>query len=418
MLRTISRKALVILALVALVVLPTMAQEDLIVVEAGDDVVIGLAAVLSGEGLAPIGEDIVRGAELALVVRPTVTVGDVEFNVVFDVQDDLCSAEGGQAVGNYFAAQPAVVGVVGPTCSSACNAASTIFDQAGMASISASCTSPVLAQDFETFSRTVPSDAAQGADAAIFIFDYLGLSRIATIHDGSAYGEGLVNVLTEAFTALGGEVVAADAVTVGDTDFRSTLDGIAAAAPELIFFGGFPAEAARLAEQRADAGLGEVIFMGADGIKTTEFISLAGEVAEGVYISSPAAASTEAAEEFLAAYVEEFGIEPTGPYNTNTADAVNMFLDAIEAVGTINADGNLEISRAALLEYILAYGSEEPVDGITGVLSCNGDGECLAPLISFAIVEGGEFVTLEDVNVMDMDMGEETEEETEEDTEE
>ncbi|MCU0475850.1 MAG: branched-chain amino acid ABC transporter substrate-binding protein [Anaerolineae bacterium] len=403
MLRTI----LVVLALFALVAVPTAAQEDLIVVEPGDPVVLGLAAVLSGEGLAPIGEDIVRGAELALVQRPTVTVGEVEFEVVFDIQDDLCSAEGGQAIGNYFAAQPAVVGVVGPTCSSACNASATIFDQAGYTSISASCTNPLLAQDFESFIRTAPSDAAQGADAAIFIFDYLGLTKIATIHDGSAYGEGLVDVLSEAFVALGGEVVAADAVTVGDTDFRSTLDAVAAAGPELIFFGGFPAEAARLAEQRADAGLAEVAFMGADGIKTTEFIDLAGEVAEGVYVSSPAPVTSDVVTAFIEAYVEEFGIDPTGPYNTNAADAVNMFLDGIEAVGTINADGNLEVSRAALREFLLNYGAEEAVEGITGLISCNGDGECVAPLTSFAQVQMGEFVTLEDVNIMEM---EETEE--------
>lgn len=399
----ISRKLLVMLALVALVIVPTFAQDDLIVIEAGDPVVLGLAAVISGEGLAPIGEDIVRGAELATLQRPTVTVGEVEFEVIFDVQDDLCSSEGGQAIGNYFAAQPSIVGVVGPTCSSACNAAATIFDQVGYTSISASCTNPLLAQDFESFARTAPSDAAQGADAAIFIFDYLGLTKIATIHDGSAYGEGLVDVLTESFVALGGEVVAADAVTVGDTDFRSTLDGVASAGPELIFFGGFPAEAARLAEQRADAGLGEVPFMGADGIKTTEFIDLAGEVAEGVYVSSPAPVTSDSVTNFLALYEETYGFAPTGPYNTNAADAVNMFLDAIEAVGTINADGDLEISRAALREFILNYGGEEPVDGITGVISCNGDGECVAPLTSFAQVVDGEFVTLEDVNMMNME---------------
>jgi len=82
---------------------------------------------------------------------------------------------------------------------------------------------------------------------------------------------------------------------------------------------------------------------------------------------------------------------------------VNMFLDGIEAVGTINADGNLEISRAALREFILNYGAEEPVEGITGLISCNGDGECVAPLTSFSQVVDGAFVTLEDVNTMDME---------------
>jgi len=382
-----------LLLLVALVAQFTTAQEEsgTVVVAPDDSVVLGLAAALSGEGLAPLGEDIVRGAELALEDRPVVTVGEVEFAVSLDPQDDVCSAEGGQAVGNLFASNPEIVGVVGPMCSSACRAAAPIFDEAGYTSISPSCTAADLTtSDFASFNRAVPTDATQGILAAQFIFNELGVTRIATVHDGSAYGEGLVAVVTDAFTELGGEVVAADAVNVGDTDFRSLLENIADEEPELVYFAGFPAEGARIAQQIPDAGLEEAIFMGADGLKTPEFIELAGEAAEGVYASSAVAVESDKFDEVTERYVETYETEPTGPFYPNAYDAVNMFLDSIEAVGEVDDDGNLVIDRAALSEYVRSI---QDFEGLTGLLNCDGTGECSALDFEFVHVENGEFVT-------------------------
>lgn len=371
---------LCLLMLVVAVVPAVVAQDDALTVTVAPDgsVVIGLAAALSGEGLAPFGEDIQRGAELALADRPTVTVGDVEFAVALDAQDDQCSAEGGQAIANRFVADTSVVGVVGPMCSSACTAAAPIFDQAGFTSISPSCTAPTLTQqEFTSFNRSVVSDGFQGKVAAQFIYENLGITTIATIHDGSAYGEGLVAEVTATFEELGGEVVAADAVNVGDTDFRSLLEDFAAAEPELIYFGGFAAEGARLAQQRADAGLEDVVFMGADGIKGGEFPTLAGAAVEGVYASSaiPTVTDQEAVDALLARYTETYGVEPTGPFQVNSYDATNMLLDGIEATGTLDDAGNLVIDRAALAEYVRSI---TDFAGLSGNLNCDGTGECSA----------------------------------------
>jgi branched-chain amino acid transport system substrate-binding protein len=383
---------MVLLTLVGLIVPLAVAQDESGTVTVAPDgsVVLGIAAALTGEGLAPLGEDIVRGAELALEDRPTVTVGDTEFAVSLDPQDDQCSAEGGQAVANLFASNPEVVGVVGPMCSSACRAAAPIFDEAGYTSISPSCTAADLTtSDFASFNRAVVSDAFQGVLAAEFIFDTLGVTSIATLHDGSPYGEGLVAVLTDRFTELGGEVVAADAVNVGDTDFRGLLEEFADAEPELVYFGGFPAEAARLAQQLPDAGLEDVIFMGADGIRTPEFIELAGDAGEGVYASSSVGVSGDRLDEVTERYTETYETEPTGPFYPNAYDATNMFLDAIEAVGAVDDSGNLVIDRAALSEYVRSISD---FDGLVGLLNCDGTGECAVSDIEFVHVENGEFV--------------------------
>ncbi len=378
---------------------PVAEAAGAITFEPGQSLVIGVAVGLSGEGIAPLGVDIQRGVELALEDRPTVTVGGAEFAVTLDAQDDLCAAEGGQAVANRFSADATVIGVVGPMCSSACRAAAPIFDAAGYTTISPSCTAPDLtASGYTSFNRAVVSDAFQGRIAAEYIFNVLGLTKIATIHDGSPYGEGLVNVVTARFTELGGEVVASDAVTVGDTDFRGLLDDIAQQEPELIYFGGFPAEAARIIEQRADAGLEDVPFMGADGIRGTEVLELAGASSEGVYATSAVAASSDALASFLERYVATYGEEPPAPYHANGYDAANLFLDAVEATGTVDASGNLVLDRAAIAEYIR---SVENFQGLTGVLNAEGNGETSVSDIGIYQATGGDFALISVGRVVD-----------------
>ena len=363
-----------------------------VMVSPDESVVVGLAAALSGEGVAPLGVDIQRGAQIAVARRSTVTVDGETFDVTLESQDDLCSAEGGQAVANRFVSNAEIVAVVGPMCSSACRAAAPIFDAAGFTTLSPSCTAADLSTSgSSSFNRTVVSDAFQGRIAADFIFTVLGVESIATIHDGSPYGEGLVAVLTARFEELGGEVVASDAVNVGDTDFRGLLEDIAQDDPELIYFGGFPAEAARLIVQRADANLEDVIFMGADGILGTEVIELAGAAAEGAYASASIPAVSDQMDSFLEEYVDNYGEEPPAPYHAHSYDGVNVILDAVEAVGTVDANGDLVIDRDALSEYVRSF---EGYEGLTGVLSADGTGETSFTDIGISQVTDGVFVRL------------------------
>ncbi len=386
---------LILIALLAISVLGSVSAQETagtVTIAPDGSVVVALAAGLSGEGIAPLGIDIQRGAELALADRPAVTVDGVDFAVALDAQDDQCSADGGQAVANRFASASGVIGLVGPMCSSACRAAAPILDAAGYTSVSPSCTAPDLTTSgYASFNRSVVSDAFQGAIAADYIYNVLGITSIATIHDGSPYGEGLVTVVAQTFEALGGTVVSADAVATGDTDFRGLLDDIAQNEPGLIYFGGFPAEAARLIQQRADAGLEDVPFMGADGINGVEVISLAGESAEGVYATKAIPASSQTLTDFLAHYMEVYGEEPPAPYHATAYDAVNILLDAVEAVGEVDADGNLVVAREDISNYVRSF---EDFQGLTGVLNADGSGETSVSDIGIDQVQGGEFARL------------------------
>ena len=369
-----------------------LAQDDSFVIPQGEDIIIGVSAAFSGEGLAPFGNNIRNGAVLGHMNRPSATVGGVEFAVELDPQDSQCNAEGGVAVATRYTSDPNVVGVVGPMCSSACTPAAPIYDAAGFTTISPSCTAPALTESgFASFNRTVPSDANQGKFAAEFIYNELGVTRLATLHDGSAYGEGLVAVVMANFEALGGEIVATDAITVGDTNFQALLSEIAEAGPELVYCGCFPAESARLIQQRADVGLEEIPFMGADGIFGPELIELAGEASEGVYASTPRPVSSEASADLSAQYVEVFAEDPAASFHTNAFDAYSIFVMAIEAVGSLDDEGSLVINHADMRDFVRSL---TDYAGVTGLINCDGSGECITTPVGFYQVQMGEFVEI------------------------
>ena len=377
---------------------PARAQDSPLVINPDEDIVIGVSVGLSGEGIAPLGIDIQRGVELGLDEHPTVTIEGVEFTIRLDVQDSQCNAEGGVAVANRFSSDPAIVGVIGPMCSSACLPASNIYDAAGYSFITPSCTAAVLSRRGSTsFNRVVSPDDVEGKHTADYIYDTLGVRRVATIHDGSPYAEGLAVYFSELFEAMGGEIVVADAVTVGDTNFQALLSEIAEADPELIYFPGFPAEAARLVQQRFDVGLEDSLFFGGAAWKGPEVIELAGDAAEGTYavghvnITGSDELETRRAT-FLERYEEKYGESPPQNYHFNGQAAFLMYHAAIEAHGRLDDAGNLLLNRADIAAFLRAY---QNADALAGPVACSETGECLTAPTGIYRVENGEFILLD-----------------------
>ncbi|HID61930.1 MAG TPA: hypothetical protein EYP49_04200, partial [Anaerolineae bacterium] len=358
----------------------------------GDPIKIGFAAGLSGAGIDVLGLDEQRGAELAVKDRPEV----LGFKVELQVEDSQCNAEGGQTVATKFVADPQIVAVVGHMCSSSCTPAATTYEQNHYTMVSPSCTAPSLtAPDTGTkaFNRVCWNDKIQGPAAAKFVYETLGVRKVATVHDGSPYAEQLGQEFTKGFEALGGEVVAAEAVNVGDTDMRPVLTRIKAAEPELIYFSAFVAEGGYMRSQMADVGMEDVIFMGADGIKADEFIKAAGDAAEGVYASAADFAEAGAdLPKFLEAYEKEYGEKPIAPFHAHAYDATMVILNAIEQVGVVDGEGNLLIGRKALNE---AIRGTKGYKGLTGTITCDEYGDCGAGSVAVSMVKNGEWVPAE-----------------------
>jgi branched-chain amino acid transport system substrate-binding protein len=351
-------------------------------VKPGEPITLAYAMVISGPD-ETLGIDSRNGVEIAIADKGQVLGHDI----TLIGEDDGCSAEGGQAAGTKLAANPAIVAVIGTSCSSAARVAVPLLSKAGFVIISPSNTAPDLTEagnqnNYPGYLRTAHNDNVQGAAAAKFAWDYLKVKKAATIHDGSIYAESLQRVFAEQFKILGGEITAQEAVDPNQTDMKSVLTSIAPGGPELIYFPIFVKAGALIVRQAKEtAGLENTYLMGADGMFSPDVMEGAGDAVEGFFVSSPDVSSftSDYQTKFLPAYQAKFGTVPISIFHAHAYDAAMMVFAAIEKVAVQDADGTLHIPRQALRDAMYAT---KDFKGLTGNLTCTPTGDCADPKIA------------------------------------
>ena len=353
-------------------------------VEAGDAIQIRSLNAITGD-VAFLGLPNQRGVEQAIADFGQIRGFDVDMGAGLD---DLCSADGGQAAAQTIVADEQVIGVIGTSCSGAATAAAPLISEAGMVMISPSNTSPALTSDQqgnagpnynEGYYRTAHNDLFQGAAMAEFVFNELGLTTAAAIHDGDPYTEGLASAFTNAFEELGGEVTGFTAVAKEDTDMVPVLTEIAAGSPQALFFPIFQPAGDFIADQAPGVdGLGDTTLLAADGLLVDGFMEI--EATEGMFFSGPDVRFGEnknestgvTAQQFLDTYEANNGSAPEAPFWGHAYDATAMLLDAIDAASWVE-DGSLMVDRAGVREYL---DNLRGYEGIIGTINCDDFGDC------------------------------------------
>jgi branched-chain amino acid transport system substrate-binding protein len=348
----------------------------------GEPVHIAYWGVLSGAD-GTLGEDSKRGVEIA--------IDDLggkfhDHEILLTTEDGLCTPEGGATAATKLATDTSLVGLIGSACSDETVGGIATITNAGLTTISPSNTRPVLTDpargpDYDGYLRTAHSDAFQGKAVAEFAFNVLKVTKAATIHDGSAYAEALQQVFADEFTALGGEIVAQEAVAKDATDMGPVLTTIAAAAPEFVYYPVFVAAGGYITAQIRDvAGLEDVAIAGSDGIFTPDFIKAGGANTEGMYLSSPDFGLFPGGyADFIEKHNAKYGGAPLSVFHAHAYDATNILFTALEQVAVVGDDGTINVPRKALRDAIYAT---KDFQGITGTLSCSASGDCGAPVIA------------------------------------
>lgn len=356
-----------------------------VVVPEGEAIQIRSLNAITGD-VAFLGVPNQRAIELAVADYGQIEGFDVTIGTGLD---DLCSADGGQAAAQTIVADEQVVGVIGTSCSGAATAAAPLISEAGMVMISPSNTSPALSSDLQGnagenynvgYYRTAHNDLFQGEAMAKFVFEQLGLTTAAAIHDGDPYTQGLAQAFSDAFTALGGEITGFTGVAKEDTDMVPVLTEVAAASPEALFFPIFQPAGDFIADQAPGvSGLEDTLLLAADGLLVDGFLEL--EQTEGMHFSGPDtrfgentnASTGMTANDVLAAYDAAHGEAPSAPFWGHAYDATAMLLEAIEASSSVDDDGNLVIDRAGVRSFLDGI---TDYSGIIGSISCDDFGDC------------------------------------------
>jgi branched-chain amino acid transport system substrate-binding protein len=298
------------------------------------EVMIGSAAPLTGQ-MSWHGEQHQRGVDLA-VAELNEAGGVLGETVEVVTVDDYCDGEQAVAAANKLVADR-VVAVVGHSCSGAAIPASAVYEAAGIVMISNTATNPKLTdQGFGHIFRMVARDTLQGEMAAAYLAERWADGRIAILHDGQAYGQGLAEATKAELNRRGVMEVIFAQITPGKEDYADTLAELESSGIDVLFYGGYQPEAALLIRQARDRG-DDLQMVGSDALVTEYFWHVAGPAAVGVRFVSMADARTN---EAAAPVVEKFraeGYEPEGLTLYSYA-AVQAWAQAVEKAGTVEPE--------------------------------------------------------------------------------
>ncbi|HHX24881.1 MAG TPA: ABC transporter substrate-binding protein [Thermoanaerobacterales bacterium] len=286
--------------------------------------------------------------------------------------------------------QDKVVAIIGLAQSGVANAVSSVTEEKKIPFIGTTPTNPLVTVNEDgtvkkyAF-RTCFIDPFQGTVAAQFAYDRLEARTAAILYDvGSDYSSWLSNYFEEAFTKMGGELVAKEAFRTGELDYRAMLGKIKEKEPDVLFVPTAQKEAALAAKQARDLGI-EATLMGGDNWGSPDLITLGGSAIEGGYFVNLASLEDPDIQGFVKEYRERYNADPVLPNPVMAIDGLYMLIDAIKRAGT---------TEGPALAEALETTKDLPV--LTGILTIDPDTH--NPLNKPAVIQqvkDGEFIYVE-----------------------
>jgi branched-chain amino acid transport system substrate-binding protein len=332
----------------------------------GKSIKFAIELPLQGSELAA-SQPIINGIKLA-VKQAGNKVGaytiDIPQSAIYD--DALNGAHDPQTGANNMnkiVADDTVVAVIGPLNSSVAKAQIPISNAAGYPQCSPANTNQDLTQGDpakqlrtkpNNYVRVVTTDNIQGPAASQYIYDTLGKHSVYIIDDTETFGKGVADAFEADFKQRGGTVVGHDGAPKTTQDYVSIMTAAKAKNPESIYFGGVTATGgARILLAAAQVGLGDVPYVGPDGINDgsgatkDSFLNLAGDKATHSFSTLAGIGDFPNKAKFATDYKAEYGQDPTG-YAAQGFACAQVFLDALGRAAATNPADNTAL-RAALV---------------------------------------------------------------------
>lgn len=343
---------------------PTAAPAD------GDTVKIGVVCAISGlyamegqmvsEAIQLLEEDI---AETGGLVRDDGSV----LKVQFIIEDNEGDAETSVNCFNKLIDNDGVSAIVGPPMSGCLLAAGEISQAKGIPTIGTMTTNVACTQIGDYIFRACFIDAYQAKIAAKYMWES-GYTEVGVLtNNADDYSNGLSNNFIEAFTGLGGKIVAqetfSDAAGGDVKDFSVQLTKLKMANPQAIFSPTYYMNVPDILKQANQLGL-DVPFVGTDSWDTPEVLGMIDPSAKtnACYIS---AFTTENPDERCQNFIKRFNENFGGNPNSNAAYAYDAALAMCEAIRTAKtlAPSDIRDALAGLSDF----------SGVTGQLVFDAD---------------------------------------------
>jgi branched-chain amino acid transport system substrate-binding protein len=337
---------------------------------------IGMMGPLTGPYAAD-GNDIANGVRVAIEVINE--AGGIEgFDTIeLITQDTACDPKQAVAAANNLI-NDEVVGVVGAYCSSSTIPASeTLAEEDILMLTPASTNEMVTDRGLPYMFRVCGRDDDQAPAAVRFMKEALGAKTVFIVDDKTTYSQGLADGVAKASAEMGLEVLSHEHVNQGDKDFSAILTKAKAAAPDVLYMSlQNHSSGSLMAIQANRMGLDAAI-LSQDAMFHPNFINVAKEAAEGVYVTfGYTDESTEAYKQFADKFSAQYG--DIGAYAIYAYDAATVLLNGIKQAGSTDS--------AKIKEAIMAMDFQ----GASKQIKFNEKGDSGSSYIAFKI-ENGEY---------------------------
>jgi branched-chain amino acid transport system substrate-binding protein len=336
----------------------------------------------------------VLGMRYANKMYPTVEIDGVTYDIqLVEVDNKSDKTEAVSAAQSLISSDVKVV--LGSYGSGVSIAAGEFFKEAKIPAIGASCTNPQVTLGNDFYFRVCFLDPFQGTVMANYAFQEGAKTAAVITQLGDDYSSGLGSYFVTAFKGLAGDsaIISEEQFQTNQTDFKAILTNIKAANPDVIFAPSSIATAPLIITQARELGITCPIMAG-DTWENSTIIENAGDYAEGIVLSTffdDADPATKEAESFITGfkpYLKENNQSEIIP--AVSALGYDAYLVALEAIKQAGSTDSTAI-RDALVNV--------KIDGVTGSISFDENGDAKKDMAFIKTVEGGAFKFLKTVTV-------------------
>lgn len=344
---------------------------------AEEEFLIGSIGPLTGD-VASYGISVKQGAEIAVAEinkAGGVTIGDTTYKFAMDSQDDQGSEDIAVQAYNTVMDDGANV-IMGAVTSAPCIAITSYTYADGILQITPSGSAEDCIANDNAF-RICFSDPEQGVAMADYLFDTVGISKVAVIYDtASDYSTGIKDAFEAEFADKGGEVVTSEAFQTNDEDFNTQLTSIQSTDAEAIYVPAYYQDAGHITKQAAEKGM-DLPFFGSDGWDGVQNQVADPALVEGCIYTSPfcAAADDPKTAAFVEAYEAAYGSTPD-QFAADGYDCVYTYKAAMEQAQSIEN------------EDLIAAMTEITVEGLTGTMTFDASGAPIKDVLIVTIKDG------------------------------
>ncbi len=342
-----------------------------------DDIRIGQYVSLTGT-TATFGQSMNKGVTMA-IDEANAAGGVLGKKIKLITEDDQSKPEEAKTAAIKLIKQQRVVALLGEIASSRSLAAAPEAQRAGIPMVTPASTNPKVTQVGDYVFRTCFIDPFQGSTMAKFAKDTLKVNQVAILKDvKNDYSVGLAEFFEKTFTGLGGQVVATESYSEGDTEFRAVLTAIRAKNPQAIYVPGYYTEVGLIARQARELGL-KVPLLGGDGWDSEKTLEIGGDAVNGSYYTNHLSAEdpSPVVQGFIQKYKAKHGEVPDAMAVLGY-DAGRILLDAIKRAGS---------TEGAKIRDALAQTKDFP--GVSGSITIDADRNSKKNIVVLKI-EGGK----------------------------